>query len=107
MEQILILGLNPIVLTILMVIAGVGITNTLGWLQSSNPINPRKIGASVIISTVVAFAIIMPVVQGMLKNVGADEYTQLMAIVIGVGVLSLVGADTLIKNVGHAIKNKK
>jgi len=101
-EHILILGLNPIVLTILMVIAGVGITNTLGWLQSSNPINPRKIAASVIISAVAAFAIIMPVVQGVLENIGADEYTQFMAIVIGI--LSLVGADTLIKNVGHTIK---
>lgn len=104
MEDI-ILGLNPIVLTILMVIAGVGITNTLGWLQSKDPINPRKIGASVLISAVAAFAIIMPAVQGVLDNVGADEYTQFMAIVIGV--LSLVGVDTLIKNIGHAIKTKK
>lgn len=104
MEDI-ILGLNPIVLTILMVIAGVGITNTLGWLQSKDPINPRKIGASVLISAVAAFAIIMPAVKGVLENVGADEYTQFMAIVIGV--LSLVGVDTLIKNIGHAIKTKK
>ncbi len=88
-----------------MVIAGVGLTNTLGWLQSKNPIIPRKVGASVIISTVAAFGIIMPVVQGIMENVSADDYTQLTAVVIGI--LSLVGIDTLTKNVGHAIKNKK
>ena len=100
MEEIL--GLHPIVLTILMIIGGVGINNALGWLQSKDPVNPRKIAASIIIGAIAGFGIIMPVVQGLIESIPTDEYIQFTAIVVGI--LSLVGVDTLTKNVGASIR---
>ena len=100
MEEIL--GINPILLTAIMVIASVGITNTLGWLKSKGPVQPKRIAASAIIGCIAGFSIIMPTISALLQNPSTDEYSQFTAIVIGI--LGLVGADTLIKNVGNSIR---
>jgi len=98
-----IFGLNPIVLSILLVIAGVGLHCTLGWLQSTHPPNPKKIAASVIIGAFAAFGIVTPVIHQLSINPGT-EYVQ-FATIIG-AIAAIAGIDKLVKNAGNAIITK-
>ena len=98
-----ILGLNPIVLSIVIVIAGVGIHNVLGWIQSSNPPNPKKIAASVIIGAFTSFGIVTPIIEQLSTNPGT-EYIQFVTIIAAIA--TVAGIDQLVKNVGGAITLK-
>ena len=101
-----ILGLNPIILSIVIVIAGVGIHNILGWIKSSDPPNPKKIAASVIIGSFASFAIVTPIIQQLASNPGT-EYVQFVTIIGAIA--SIAGIDQMVKNTGGAIlaKTKK
>ena len=97
-----ILGLSPILLSILLVVGGVGLHTGLGWLQSKLPPNPRKIVASVIIGAITSFGLVTPIVHQLLVNPGPPyiEY----ATIIG-AVAMIAGIDKLVKNTGQAILN--
>ena len=95
-----ILGLNPIVLSIVIVIAGVGIHNVLGWIKSKDPPNPKKIAASVIIGAFTSFGIVTPILQQLATNPGT-EYIQFVT-VLG-AIATVAGIDQLVKNAGGAI----
>jgi hypothetical protein len=99
-----ILGLNPIVLSIIIVIAGVGIHNVLGWIQSTSPIVPKKIASSVIIGAFTSFAIVTPVIQQLATSPGT-EYVQFVSIIGAIA--TIAGIDALVKNTGNAILSKK
>ena len=101
MEEIL--GLNPIVLSIVIVIAGVGIQNTLGWIKSTNPPNPKKIAASVIIGVFTSFGIVTPIIQQLSTNPGT-EYIQFVTIIAAIA--TVAGIDQLVKNAGGAVISK-
>jgi len=98
-----ILGLNPIVLSIIIVIAGVGIHNTLGWLKSKDPVKPRKIVASVIIGAITSFAIVTPIIQQLATNPGT-EYLQFVTVLGAIAMIA--GIDQLTKNIGGTILAK-
>jgi len=99
-----ILGVSPIVLSILLVIGGVGLHAGLGWLQSTLPPNPKKIVASVIIGTFTSFALVTPIVHQLLVNPG-PPYIE-FATIIG-ALATIAGIDQLVKNTGKAIIAKK
>jgi len=99
-----ILGLNPIVLSIIMVAAGVGIGNTLGWLKSKGPVDKKKVATSVIIGALTSFVIVTPIIQ-YLQTSGADSYLQFVSIIAGIA--TIAGIDKLVKNTGSAILAKK
>lgn len=98
-----ILGLNPIVLSIVIVIAGVGVHNILGWIKSKGPIQPKKIAASVIIGAFTSFAIVTPIVQQLASSPGT-EYVQFVT-VLG-AIATIAGIDQMVKNTGGAILSK-
>jgi len=98
-----ILGLNPILLSILIVIAGVGIHNTLGWIKSIDPPNPKKIAASVIIGTITSFGVVTPIIQH-IASTSASEYVQFVSILGAIA--TIAGADQLVKNAGGAVASK-
>lgn len=102
MEEIL--GLNPIVLSIVIVIAGVGIHNVLGWIKSTNPPNPKKIAASVIIGAFTSFVIVTPIIAQLATNPGT-EYVQFVSIIGAIA--TIAGIDALVKNTGNAILSKR
>jgi len=99
-----ILGLSPIVLSIILVIGGVGLHTGLGWLQSTLPPNPRKIAASVIIGTFTSFALVTPIIHQLLVNPG-PPYIE-FATIIG-AIAMIAGIEKLVKNTGNAILKKK
>jgi len=99
-----ILGLHPIVLSILLVVGGVGLHTGLGWLQSTLPPNPKKIVASVIIGTFTSFALVTPIVHQLLVNPG-PPYME-FATIIG-ALATIAGMDKLVKNVGGAISARR
>jgi uncharacterized protein (UPF0261 family) len=98
-----ILGLNPIVLSIIIVIAGVGLHNILGWIKSSDPPQPKKIAASLIIGMFTSFGIVTPIIQQLSTNPGT-EYIQFVTIIGAIG--TIAGIDQLVKNAGGAIISK-
>jgi uncharacterized protein (UPF0261 family) len=98
-----ILGLNPIVLSIVIVIAGVGIHNILGWIKSKDPPNPKKIAASVIIGVFTSFGVVTPILQQLSTNPGT-EYVQFVT-VLG-AIATVAGIDQIVKNGGGAILAK-
>ena len=99
-----ILGLNPIVLSILIVIVGVGIHNGLGWIKSVDPPNPKKIAASVIIGVITSFGIVTPVIEQLATSPGT-EYVQFVSIIGAIA--TIAGIDALVKHTGGAILSKK
>ena len=99
-----ILGLHPIVLSILLVVGGVGLHTGLGWLQSTLPPNPKKIAASVIIGTFSSFGIVTPIIHQLSLNPG-PPYIE-FATIIG-ALATIAGIDQLVKNIGKAIMAKK
>lgn len=101
MEEIL--GLNPIVLSIIIVIVGVGLHNTLGWIKSSTPPNPKKIAGSIIIGAFSSFAIVTPIIEQLTTNPGT-EYVQFVSILAAIA--TVAGIDQLAKNAGSAIVAK-
>ena len=101
MEEIL--GFHPIVLSILIVIAGVGIHNVLGWIKSSDPPNPKKIAASVIIGAITSFGIVTPVIAQLATNPGT-EYVQFVSIIGAIA--TIAGIDALVKHSGAAVLSK-
>lgn len=98
-----ILGLNPIVLSILIVIAGVGIHNVLGWIKSDSPPIPKKIAASIIIGAFTSFGIVTPVIQQLATSPGT-EYVQFVSILGAIA--TIAGIDQMVKNTGGAILSK-
>jgi len=94
------LGLNPIVLSILFVIAGVGVHNILGWIKSKGPVQPKKIAASVIIGAITSFVIVTPIIQQLSANPGS-EFLQFVTILSAIA--TIAGIDQLVKNIGGAI----
>ena len=98
-----ILGLNPIVLSILIVIAGVGLHSALGWIKSTHPPNPKKIAASVIIGTFTSFGIVTPIIAHLAANPGS-EYVQFVSIIGAIA--TIAGVDQLVKNAGGAVISK-
>ncbi len=97
-----ILGLNPIFLTILIIIGGVGLHIILGWLTSQSKPNPKKIVTSVIIGTFAAFGIVAPIIH-QLSLTPATPYIELVTII---GALATIaGIDKLVKNTGGAVKS--
>ena len=98
-----ILGLNPIILSILIVIAGVGIHNVLGWIKSTKPPNPKKIAASVIIGTFTSFGIVTPIIQH-IANSSGSEYVQFVSILGAIA--TIAGIDQMVKNTGGAVISK-
>jgi len=101
MEEIL--GLHPIVLSIVIVIAGVGIHNVLGWIKSTDPPKPKKIAASVIIGALTSFAIVTPIIEQLATNPGT-EYMQFVTIIGAIAMIA--GVDALVKNTGGAVLSK-
>jgi len=103
-----ILGVSPIILSVLLVVGGVGLHTGLGWLQSTLPPNPKKIIASIIIGTFASFGITTPIIHQLLVNPG-PPYIEFAAIIGAIA--TIAGIDALVKNTGKAIipklKNKK
>ena len=99
-----ILGLSPILLSVLLVVGGVGLHTGLGWLQSKLPPDPRKIAASVIIGAITSFGLVTPIVHQLLVNPG-PPYIE-FATIIG-AIAMIAGIDKLVKNTGQAIVNIK
>ena len=95
-----ILGVSPIILSILLVVGGVGLHTGLGWLQSTLPPNPKKIVASIIIGTFSSFGIVTPIVHQLLVNPG-PPYIEFAAIIGAIA--TIAGIDALVKNTGKAI----
>lgn len=98
-----ILGLEPVVATIVITAIGIGIQVGLGVLQSNSAFDPRKLVASAIISVFTAFAIVEPVVSAIPDN--ADQLAQ-FSLFVGT-IAAVAGIDTLVKNTGGAILKKK
>lgn len=98
-----ILGLNPIVLSIIIVIAGVGVHNVLGWIKSTDPPNPKKIAASVIIGAFTSFGIVIPIIQH-ISSTSGTEYVQFVSILGAIA--TIAGIDQLVKNAGGAVVTK-
>jgi len=99
-----ILGLHPVILSVLLVVGGVGLHSGLGWLQSKLPPSPKKIVASVIIGTITSFALVTPIIHQLLVNPG-PPYIE-FATIIG-ALATIAGIDKLVKNTGKAILNVK
>ncbi len=98
-----IFGLNPIVLSIMFIIAGVGIHNVLGWIKSTDPPNPKKIAASVIIGAFTSFGIATPIFAQLVTTIDS-EYMQFASIIGAIAIIA--GIDQLVKNAGGALLQK-
>ena len=93
-----ILGLEPVIATLVITVVGVGIQVGLGVLQSQEAFNPKRLVSSAIISVFTAFGLVMPMVSA----VPADA-TQLIQFGTFVGgIAAVAGIDTLVKNAGKA-----
>ena len=91
-------GLEPLAASIIFTIAGVGISNVLGWLKGKEPFNPRQVAASAIIAIIVSFQIVATTVQAIPD--GAEPLTVAMIIFGVVG--SVAGIDSMAKSGGKA-----
>ncbi len=98
-----VLGLEPILATVVITVLGVGMQIGLGVLQSNTPFDPKKLVASAIISVFTAFAIVAPIITAMPEN--ADQLVQ-FSIFVGT-IAAIAGIDQLVKNTGGAINQKK
>ncbi|NND86586.1 MAG: hypothetical protein HKM23_04560 [Nitrosopumilus sp.] len=101
-------GLEQIQATILVTIIDVALQVGLGFGQSGNPFDPRKLLTSAIIAVVLSITIVGTVVQSILE--GADDLIVFLTLVGVVG--TIAGIDTLVKNTGstiaaRAIQSKK
>ena len=94
-----VLGLEPILATVIITVIGVGIQVGLGVLQSNTPFDPKKLVSSAIISVFTAFAIVAPIITAIPE--GTDQLAQ-FSIFVGT-IAAIAGIDQLVKNVGGAI----
>jgi len=97
-----ILGLEPIMATVLITVIGVGIQVGLGVLRSESPFEPKRLVASVIISVFAAFAIVAPIISALPGDI--DQLTQ-FSVFVGT-IAAIAGIDQLVKNTGGAILKK-
>jgi len=95
-------GLDPIQATILVTVIGVALQVGLGFGQSGNPFDARKLLTSAIIAVILSFTVVATVVQSIPE--GADDLT-VFIILIGV-VASIAGIDTIVKNTGGVIASR-
>ena len=95
-------GLDPVVLTILITIAGVGLNNTLGWLKSKDPVKPRQVAASGIIGFFTGYFVVAPLIEA----VPADATGVVAGTVIITALAAVAGIDQYVKSTGGAIKQK-
>ena len=99
-----ILGLHPVILSVLLVVGGVGLHTGIGWLQSTLPPNPKKIVASVIIGAFTSFAVATPIIHELSLH-PSPAYVEI-AMIIG-AIATIAGIDKLVKNSGSVIKHLK
>ena len=74
----------------------------LGYLQSGNPFDGRKLFTSAIIATIDAITVVGTAIQAIPE--GTDDTATFM-IIVGL-VASIAGIDQLVKNTGDAISAK-
>ena len=95
-------GLDPIQATKLVTVIGVVLQIGLGFGQSGNPFDARKLLTSAIIAVILSLTVVATVVQSIPE--GADDLT-VFIILIGV-VASIAGIDTIVKNTGGVIASR-
>ena len=95
-------GLEPIQATIVITIIGVLLQVGLGFAQSQNPFDGRRLLTSAIIALVASFTIVATAIQAI-----PDDTDDLSKFIIVVGIIaSIAGIDQLVKNGGNAILAK-
>ena len=94
-------GLEPIQATIVIALVAVLLQVGLGYLQSGNPFDGRKLLTSAIIATIAVFTVVGTALQAIPEGTADAE----VFIVIVALVASVAGIDQLVKNTGGAITN--
>ena len=96
-------GLEPIVMAILITIAGIALTVLLGWLKSDKPFVVKQVVASALIAFIVSVQIVITQL-----TVLPDELTSLALGGILLGLVAQVsGIDMLTKNAVKAAVKKR
>lgn len=98
-----ILGLEPIMATVVITVLGVGIQVGLGALQSTVPFEAKRLAASAISSVFTAFAVVSPIIAALPSD--TDQLTQ-FSVFVGT-IASIAGIDQIVKNTGGAILKKR
>lgn len=89
-----VLGLEPVLATIVFTIAGLALQNVVGWLKDEVSFNIRNAAASAIIAFFTSVVVVGGVIGALPEN--TDTLVQFMAIVAVIA--SVAGFDTLLKN---------
>ena len=89
---------------IVIAIAGIGLTNVVGWLKSGETFNPRNVATSVLIGFPASILFVATELQAM----SAVDAAGLTGLIIIVGLLAQVaGFDTLVKAVPKIAAKRK
>ena len=92
-------GLDPIVIAILITIAGVATSVLLGWLKNSNPFNIKQVVASALIAFIVSIQLVIAEL-----TVLPDDIAQLALGAILFGLIAQVaGIDSMAKSAAAAV----
>ena len=92
-------GLEPVQATILITVIGVALQIGLGFLQSGNPFDVRKLLTTAIIAIVLSFTVVSTVIESIPAE--ASELTVFITLVGVIG--TIAGIDALVKNTSGAI----
>jgi len=95
-------GLEPMQATIVIAVIAVMLQVGLGYLQSGNAFDGRKLFTSAIIATIAAITVVGTALQAIPE--GTDDASVFMIVVALVA--SVAGIDQLVKNTGGAISTK-
>jgi hypothetical protein len=98
-----ILGLEPVVATVIITFIGVGVQVGLGYLKNEGGWDGKKVAASGIIAVFSGFLIVAPLISALPEN--ADMMAQFSAFIGAIAVVS--GIDTITKHVFGAARAKK
>jgi len=94
-----IFGLEPLMAAVVITVIGISLQNVLGWLKSTDAVNPRLIASSALIAFVVSLQLVIPVIENIPEDIEDITKFQILVVVIA----SIAGIDALGKNTGKAI----
>lgn len=97
-----ILGLEPVIATVVFTIVGIALLNVVAWLKSSEAFNVRNAAATAIIAFFTSSLVVGSVIGALPED--SDNLVQFTAILAVIA--SVAGFDTLVKNGARAVVHK-